>query len=200
MVGDTSVMATRDGFVTWVVSDAALDRALRSLRRVGVLDAEPGAFGEGRVSPYTRSVAVSFGSGGVISGSEESPHFPRLWRAATRLADPTSYGDGLVSGPGPWVPDEIALLFRRPDAANPYTMATWPFDEPIEQMASPAPAGSQGELAVCLRGADAARLFASLPGGVVGVFRWSDGTSTWSARVDVTTPGYRLYGSGCDPA
>ncbi|GAA2142794.1 hypothetical protein GCM10009844_14370 [Nocardioides koreensis] len=198
--GETSVLATRDDFVTWQVSDAALDRALRSLRRVGVLDAEPGAFGEGGVSQYTRSVGVFLGSGGGISGSEESPRFPRLWRAATRLADPASYGDGLVSGPEPWLPDEIALLFHRPDAANPYPMATWPFDEPIAQMAQPAPAGSMGELAVCLRGADAATLFASLPGGVVGVYRWSDGTAVWSARVDVTTPGYRLTGSGCDPA
>lgn len=198
VVGDTSVLATRGAFVTWQVSDAALDRALRSLRRVGVLDAEPGAFGEGGVSPSGRSVAVFFGSGRVISGSEESPRFPRLWRVATRLADPASYGAGLLSGPEPWVPDEIGLLFHRPDAANPYPMATWPFDEPIAQMARPAPAGSQGELTVCLRGADAATLFASLPGGVVGVYRWSDGTAVWSARVDVTTPGYRLYGSGCD--
>ena len=198
LVGNTSVSATRDAFVTWVVSDAALGRALRSLRRIGVLGAKPGAFGEGGFSPYTRSVLVAFGPGGV-SGSEESPRFPRLWRAATRLADPSSYGDGLVSGPEPWVPDEIGLLFRRPDAGNPYTMATWPFDEPIEQMADPSPPGSSGELAVCLRGADAAKLFASLPGGVVGVFRWSDGTATWSGRVDVTTPGYRLHPSGCDP-
>lgn len=198
LVGNTSVMATRDAFMTWVVSEAALDRALRSLRRTGILDAEPGAFGEGQVSPSTRSVAVFSGSG-VTSGSEGSPRFPRLWRAALRLADPSSYGAGLVSGPEPWVPDEISLVFRRPDAGNPYTTATWPFDEPIQQMAHPAPTGSLGELAVCLRGADAAKLFASLPGGVVGVFRWSDGTATWSAAVNVTTPGYRLRPSGCDP-
>jgi hypothetical protein len=199
LVRNTSVLATRGSFVTWMVSDAALDRALRSLRRVGVLDAEPGTFGDGTVSPDSRSVAFFFGSG-VISGSQESPRFPRLWRTATRLADPASYGDGLLSGPEPWVPDEIALLFRRPDPGNPYPMATWPFDEPIARMAQPAPTGRPGELAVCLRGPDAEKLFASLPGGVVGVFRWSDGTATWSGRVDVTTPGYRLYGSGCDPA
>ncbi|NYD43023.1 hypothetical protein [Nocardioides panaciterrulae] len=198
-VGDTSVNATRDAFVTWRVSGAGLDRALGELARLGILDAEPGAFGQGGVTPSGRSVAFFFGAGGVVSGSEESPRFPSLWRTATRLADPTSYADDLVSGPEPWVPDEIGLLFSRPDAANPYPMAAWPFDEPIEQMAVPAPAGSPGELAVCLRGEDAAKLFAALPGGVVGVFRWSDGTATWSARVDVTTPGYRLYGSGCDP-
>lgn len=200
LVRDTSVEATRDDYVTWVVSDAALRRALRSLARVGVLDAEPGTFGEGAVSPYTRSVGVFFGQGLVISGSEESPRFAPLWRAAERLTHPASYGgDGLVSGPRAWVPDEIGLLFDRPDAANPYPGASWPFDEPIRRMAHPAPAGSQRELAVCLRGADAAKLFASLPGGVVGVFRWSDGAATWSAGVDVTTPGYSVYDGACDP-
>ncbi|MFC4783401.1 hypothetical protein ACT8ZV_02935 [Nocardioides sp. MAHUQ-72] len=198
-VSDTSVLARRDGFVTWQVSDAALQRALGSLARLGILDAAPGTFGEGAVSPSGRSVAFFLGQGRVISGSQESPRFDRLWRAATRLADPASYGDGLVSRPEPWVPDEIGLVLSRPDAANPYPMATWPFDRSIEQMARPAPPGSLGDLAVCLRGADAARLFASLPGGVVAVFRWSDGTATWSARVDVTTPGYRLSGGGCDP-
>lgn len=198
LVGDTSVNATRDAFVTWRVSDAELDQALGSLADLGILDAEPGAFGRGAVTPGGRSVGVFLGSGGVISGSQESPRFPSLWDAVTRLADPASYGDGLVSGPEPWVPDEIGLVFSRPEAANPYPMATWPFAEPIEQMAGPSRGGLPGELAVCLRGADAATLFESLPGGVVGVFRWSDGTATWSARVDVTTPGYRLSGSGCD--
>ena len=199
LVADTSVGATRDDFVTWTVSDTALDRALGSLRRLGVLEADPGDFGPEEVTPYSRSVGIFFGEGRVIGGSEGSRRFARLWRAVVRLAHPSSYGDGLVSGPEPFVPTEIGLLLRRPDPANPYPVARWPFDEPITQMAHPV-AGSPGERAVCLLSTDAATLFASLPDGRVGVFRWSDGTPVWSGAVNVATPGYSLHGGGCDPA
>jgi len=199
LVADTSVGATRDDFVTWTVSKAALDRALGSLRRLGVLEAEPGDFGPEEVTPSGRSVGIFFGEGRVIGGSGGSPRFARLWRTVVRLAHPSSYGDGLVSGPEPFVPHAIGLLLSRPDPANPYPVARWPFDEPITQMAHPV-AGSPGELAVCLLSTDAATLFASLPEGRVGVFRWSDGASLWSAAVNVSTPGYTLHGGGCDPA
>lgn len=199
LVADTSVNATRDDFRTWTVSDAALDRALRSLRRLGILEAEPGTFGSGEVTPYSRSVGVFLAEGRVVSGSQESARFPALWRAAVRLVQPASYADGLLSGPEPFVPTEIGLLLSRPDPANPYPVARWPFDEPIAQVAHPV-AGSPGDLAVCLVGADAAKLFASLPDGRVGVFRWTDGASVWSGGVHVSTPGYTLHGGGCDSA
>lgn len=197
LVHDSSVLATRDAFVTWTVTPRALARASSALGRTGILEAEPGDFGEGSVQQGSRSVGI-FRDPMVISASEESPRFPPVWRAVRHLADPAWWGDGLVSGPEPFVPDEISLVFSPPEDANPYPMATWPFDETIEQMGEPA-TGLPGELAVCLRGDDAARLWASLPSGQVGVFRWADGSATWSARVDVTTPGYRLYGGGCDP-
>ena len=199
LVADTSVGATRDDFVTWTVSGPALDRALGSLRRLGVLEADPGDFGPEEVTPYGRSVGIFFGEGRVIGGSEGSPRFARLWRTVVRLAHPASYGDGLVAGPEPFVPRAIGLLLRHPDPANPYPVARWPFDELITQMAHPV-AGSPGELAVCLLSTDATKLFAALPEGRVGVFRWSDGTSVWSGGVDVSTPGYTVHGGGCDPA
>ena len=194
IVGRTDVFAGPDDFTSWQLNDDGMNRLLAAIQTNEVVAS--GIYNVG----FDHGLSLEVGrppaelNAHPDHGTPSPDERAAIEELLAALVDPAWLGDGIVSGPHPWVPDDLTVYVTPQAVAD---AEPWPLAQTVAELATTS---ADGELVMCLTGEDAAAFWPLLGDGVNHAYLpIDDGSATYDATVSLNWPGYRLYGDPCAP-
>ena len=133
------------------------------------------------------------------TGSVDAAVAGQLVELAQRLRDQSWLRDEIISGPEPWIPDEMTMLATsgRSGSSGGPSPYEWPLVTPIEELGMPIDWRGEQRLALCLSGEDAAAAWTLVRSGENHAYIPVTDGDDWTLSYQIRFPGYALYRDPC---